>query len=115
MESKWTACIQTRSVFNTVNSCILCGKLFANVVCDSVVKWFRSFLSNRSLSLKHNSFTSESHTSRVSVAQESSCGPLAFIIYKNYLLSVTKFSKVICYADDLKIYAIVKSCEDARK
>ena len=49
------------------------------------------------------------------MAQGSNCGPLIFVIYINDILSSLLFANVLCYADDLKLFAVISCPEDALK
>ena len=47
------------------------------------------------------------------VPQQSTLGPLLFILFMNDVTVVLTYSKCLMFADDLKIYCLVKSVLDA--
>lgn len=69
------------AVFDTIDFDILINKLSAYGFSNLLIKWFKSFLSNHSITMQYENFVSNFFKSTMDTAQESSCGPLAFIIY----------------------------------
>lgn len=112
---KQVVCLYTdlKSAFYTVNFNILSEKLLAYGVDNLIVQWLCSFMSNRVISVKCKNCVSTPFILRIGVAQGSNCGPLAFIIYINDLISSLRFAHVICYADDIKLYAVISFLDDA--
>jgi len=114
---KQVDCLYTdlKSAFDKVNYNVLSKKLLAYGVNHFIVQWLCSFMGNREISVKYKNFKSIPFTPESGVAQGSNCGPLIFIIYINDILSSLLFANVLCYADDLKIFAVVNCPEDAYK
>ena len=81
-------------------------------VCEENVKWFRSYLSNRTQTVKYKNFRSRNINVKSGVPQGSHLGPILFIIFINDIISELKFTKAQLFADDLKLYAIVSSLMD---
>ena len=67
---------------------------------DPVLKWFQSYLSNRSQFTRVNGIDSEVENINVAVPQGSCLGPLLFLIYINDLPKFVKNASVYMYADD---------------
>ena len=84
----------------------LLRSLSAVGVSGSLLKWFESYLSNRSQKVVLNSYSSTLLPVHSGVLQGSILRPLLFIIYINSLaeLHFSPGSTVILYADDILLY-----------
>ena len=81
----------------------------------ALLKWFRSYLSNRSQTVVLNGQSSFPLPLKSSVPQGSILGPLLFIVYINLLadLDLSPGSSIILYADDILLYRTVSSDNDS--
>lgn len=78
---------------------------------SKIVKWISSYLVDRSQIVKMDSFTSEQIPVLSGVPQGSHLGPLLFAILINDIVNVIT-SKVLLYADDMKICREISSVSD---
>jgi len=97
--------LDLRKVFRLVDRNILLKKLEWYGVKGVVLRWFKSYLENRTQRIKFNGMLSDPIAVRLGVPQGSILGPLLFLLYINDLV------KVICdnceirlFADDALIY-----------
>ena len=100
--------------FDRVNHCILLQKLSHIGIHGSLLRWFESYLLNRSQLVTIYGFRSEPYTAVSGVPQGSNLGPLLFVVFINDLLD--KLScECLAYADDIKIFDMVHSLEDCKR
>ena len=66
---------------------------------NNLIKWFASFLSNRSISIRIDGLLSEPHSINSGVPQGCVIWPVLFILFINDLLSSTS-SSIYSFADD---------------
>lgn len=93
--------------FDKVDHGILLSKLFSFGIHGNEVKWFSSYLSNRTQFVVIGGSKSDGVVPTSGVPQGSILGPLLFIIFINDLLSSLQSSSG--FADDLKIFKAIKS------
>ena len=97
-----------KKVFDSVPHQRLLHKLS---ICNKVLWWITNFLSNRLQRVVINGSASTWSKVLSSVPQGSVLGPLLFIIYVNDLPDVLHCC-IQQYADDAKLYSIIKSYND---
>ena len=70
------------------------------------LRWFESYLENRSQRVVVNGAESRSFDIQFGLAQGSCLGPLLFTIYTGELFDIIKphLPSVMCYADDTQLY-----------
>ena len=104
--------LDLRKAFDTVNHNIIIDKLPNFGMNDHVIKWFRSYLNDRSHITGVNGSMSNDQKSLCGIPQGSILGPLLFILYVNELPKYVNNVKVSMYADDTAIYYSSKDVND---
>jgi hypothetical protein len=102
--------LDLQKAFDTVNHVILLDKMVAMGVSLESVKWFKSYLCNRSQIVDVNGELSESMSITCGVPQGSILGPLLFLMYVNDM-SASINCKLLLYADDS---ALIVSGKDVK-
>lgn len=103
-----------KKAFDTVPHKRLIKKLQAYGIGEEMVEWIRQFLSDREQQVLCNGKQSNWHPVTSGVPQGSVIGPLLFVIYINDLPSLVQ-SSVYLFADDTKVYKIIKDTSDKHK
>lgn len=98
--------------FDKIDHSILIDKLNSLGIHGELVRWVRSYISNRCQAVKLNGYLSRFVRVTSGVAQGSLLGPLLFLIYINDISSCFHFSKCLLYADDIKIFTTINSISD---
>jgi hypothetical protein len=78
------------------------------------LKWFQSYLLNRSSFVRILGKCSSPFSVLSGASQESTINPLLFNIFVNDLSAIIKYSTLLLFADDLKIYRNIKSVRDCK-
>ena len=100
------------AAFDKINHSIAIAKLEMLGFSGSLLTWFRSYLSGRSLRVKIEDALSDSIDATSGIAQGSHLGPLVFLFYFNDV-NFTLVGPHLAYADDLKLFAEINSPGDA--
>ena len=90
--------------FDTVNHLLLIKKLLLIGIPPSLVEWIDSYLSNRRQFVLFRSSISEPILAVSGVPQGSHLGPILFTLFINDLPKSIKYSSVLMYADDVKLF-----------
>lgn len=100
--------------FDRIDHFILLRKLQSVGIRGDLYRWFTSYVENRCQTVALNGYTSSTMVIPSGVPQGSILGPLLFIIFVNDISSCFINSKIILYADDMKILCPIKSLESAK-
>ena len=93
-----------KKAFDTVNHEILLQKLSYYGIKDISLKWFESYLDNRSQYVDYNGTKSKNMKISCGVPQGSILGPLLFLVYINDLPQVSKKLFALMFADDSNMF-----------
>lgn len=113
-QGKQVDCIYTdfSKAFDRLNHQLLLYKLKLLGFPPLFVGWLSSYLSNRSQRVIFRSSLSKEVKIESGVPQGSHLGPLLFIIFINDIISAVPHSKILCYADDAKIFRVISNSSD---
>ncbi|MDD9361364.1 MAG: reverse transcriptase family protein, partial [Anaplasma sp.] len=98
--------------FDKVDHRHLLAKLDMYGLCPKYCKLFESYLSKRENLVRVSSCLSNPFLATSGVPQGSNLGPLLFLIFVNDLTSCVKYSKMLLFADDIKLYRRTNTVED---
>lgn len=101
-----------QKAFDRVDHAILLSKLAFNGIRGNLLRWFSSYINNRSQRVVINGYHSASITATSGVPQGSILGPLLFILYINDIKKCFGNSNFLLYADDLKVFMPVRTIND---
>jgi hypothetical protein len=103
-----------RKAFDTVDHSILIQKMGELGFSSCALQLLESYLTDREQYVGYRNAVSYSFPCPSGVPQGSNLGPLFFIIFINDIGDDVKHSKVLLYADDMKIYRPVKCKGDCK-
>lgn len=98
--------------FDKVNHLLLLKKLSVMGFTNTCVNWIKSYLTGRQQRVCFNTTLSKYIIVKSGVPQGSHLCPILFTLFINDLQTSIKFSKLLMYADDVKIFQICKDSDD---
>jgi len=99
--------------FDRVSHKHLLAKLKAFGIVGSLLKWMGSYLHSRKLSVRYGGSQSVEFTALSEVPQGSHLGPLLFNLFINDIETVAE-SRCLLFADDVKLFRVIKGPNDNR-
>lgn len=90
----------------------LLDRLWALGIHGDLFRWIKSYVQNRSQAVVVAGYSSHFKTISSGVPQGSHLGPLLFTLYINEVTNTLLYSNSLLYADDAKIYKIIKEPND---
>ncbi len=98
--------------FDRINHKRLMQKLANSGIGGNLLKWFRSYLTDRRQHVTVLGVTSKTLPVCSGVPQGSILGPALFLLYVNDLLEAPTSSRAAMFADDTKLFSAIKSKDD---
>ncbi len=92
--------LDLQKAFDVVPHEILLKKLHNLGIRDTPLKWFKSYLQNRSQYVEINGKKSSKRSINISVMQGSVLGPLLFLCFINDLTNASSLLRLLLFADD---------------
>lgn len=103
-----------RKAFDKVDHLLLLQKLAFNGIRGNLLRWFISYLTNRTQIIVVNGFKSMETEVTSGVIQGSILGPLLYIMFINDIKMCFQNCHFVMFADDLKIYKTIKDDNDCK-
>ena len=108
------ALVDFRKAFDSVSQQVLLEKVRANFgICHKALVWIASYLNGRKQYTVVNGYNSDTMAVSVGIPQGSVLGPTLFSLFVNNLLSSVKSGSVYLFADDITIYCIKRTADEA--
>ena len=107
--------LDQRKAFDKVNHSILLRKMKVTGVDDVSIKWFKSYLNNRTERTVLGNAISSSRIVKTGVPQGSVLGPLLFLGYINDLTERFNHNVASLFADDTAIYCSATSTQELQR
>lgn len=98
--------------FDRIPHDILIQKLHHFLIPTTLIKWIQSYLTDRIQFVKLGCCSSRKFNVTSGVPQGSHLGPLLFNVFINDIVDIFDSCNCLLYADDLKIFAKVRSIAD---
>lgn len=103
-----------RKAFDKVDHVLLLRKLAYNGIKGNLLRWFASYLDNRTQKITINGFESRASLVPSGVIQGSILGPLLYSLFINDINKCFLNCNFALFADDLKIYKAVNDQSDCK-
>ena len=100
--------------FDTIDHNLLLQKLQIYGITDNQLKWFTSYLHNRSQVVSCHNTLSEKSVTNIGVPQGSVLGPILFLLFSNDLPNNIHLGTCNMFADDTVVYIAGKTNEEVQ-
>ena len=107
--------VDLRKAFDTVDHGRLLSKLPMYGIKRRELSWFESYLFDRKQLVSMENSSSERKSVLCDVPQESTLGPLLFVLWINYSDLQLKHCSILLYADDTVIFTVDKTARLSKK
>lgn len=101
--------------FDKISHSILLKKIEHFGIHGDLLRWLTSYLRDRTQAVTVKGFTSTFVPITSGVPQGSHLGPLLFNVFINDVINCFSHSNILLYADDTKIFTVIKSEIDSLK
>ncbi|KAL4126020.1 hypothetical protein QTP88_010252 [Uroleucon formosanum] len=98
--------------FDTVNHSVLLRILETSGFGEPLLSWFGSFLVNRLQWVKLFGIKSNIFSSTSGVPQGGHLSPILFLLFVNSVRNALPLCKLLCFADDMKLFMEINSAAD---
>ena len=92
--------LDLKKAFDTVNHSLLIKKMYAYGIRGNKLKWFESYLADRSQYIAYDGSNSDTYSLECGGPQGSILGPILFIIFTNDIFNVSELLLTVLFADD---------------
>ena len=106
-----TIYLDFRKAFDQIDHYVLLQKLSNFGFSGSLLKLLESYLLNRVQCVQYRGYKSKNIVPSSGVPQGSNLGPLLFLLFVNDITEVVSAGNLL-FADDFKIYRVIKSLDD---
>lgn len=110
-----TVYLDFKKAFDSVNHSILLNKLYVIGLRGSILYWLKSYLTDRESAVRIKGNLSDSFVVNSGVPQGSHLGPFLFLLFINDIAKDLKYSNILIFADDVKLFSKICSPHDQSK